>query len=475
MRKRLLLLPFALLASLAALPLVIACADTADSTPKHLKTLTTALQQLNLNVNNVVLNPLYKAKPDPTDPNKPGNLLANNLNMFKLLLNDSASATEDEELNQEALDGIFSVPSYEWNADGNGTTATTRIDFNFNYDVCDSANQTARPYLSSNKRAIIVPVLASLVDLRAGETILATKFWDFFSLQIQDVAQVDNNEDLGFNGLPGKRVVFSNLDAEAGLVRGEFLSIPNEIVDNYLDFQSILPSAYQMPVEYDLSTLRKWKDKTFTEVKSISGAISNPANQFFLTGNRAKEYSFSILDSAFDQKQWQYPRFNIRFQPANFSSISQTNAKLYGLVFSKKYTYIDKRFKFKRPSDSDISSEKSKNDSLASDLAKTVETSNLYLPVVNFTRDDVKTFGVDKIVEFFNKTKKQFLPAPAFTYTLLGDDQREIWFEITSARKEEGADEAIIVVDISLNVARKELKGAATFSKKFDTKNWKWI
>ena len=113
MRKRLLLLPFALLASLAALPLVIACADTADSTPKHLKTLTTALQQLNLNVNNVVLNPLYKVKPDPTDPNKPGNLLANNLNMFKLLLNDSASATEDEELNQEALDGIFSVPSYE--------------------------------------------------------------------------------------------------------------------------------------------------------------------------------------------------------------------------------------------------------------------------------------------------------------------------------------------------------------------------
>ena len=98
----------------------------------------------------------------------------------------------------------------------------------------------------------MIPVLTSLIDLKTNQ-VLATKFIDYFALQIRDSVLVNNNKDLGFNGLPGKQVVFTN-QLNGKIRHAEFQAIPNEIIDNYLDFQSIPESDFQIPVIYDFNS-----------------------------------------------------------------------------------------------------------------------------------------------------------------------------------------------------------------------------
>ena len=468
MKKKLTFLTFGSVIAFSALPfVVVSCANNSNQDAFYLEVLKNELNNFQPSIDKVILDDQYRQKDQQL------NLSANNVNMFKITLDDFNIKSTDEQISSQAsLDGIFHIKDHEFDfVDKPGEEGkqypTKKISFNFNYAMIDSEHQTRKPYLDQSKRAITMPVFAALTDLRTGE-VVATKYIDFFTLAIID-AKVDNNNDLGFNGLSGKRVYFENKDAKTS-----FQTLPNEIIDNYLDFQSIPANQFQVPVIYQFDS-QKWKNKTFSEVKSISSAISNPRNGVF----NQKEYSYSISDSGFDQKEWEFPRFYIEFKPANLSSINQSNATKYGLNFAKKYTYVDYRFKFKKPTESEITTEKSKNDSLASELTKAAETSNIFNPIVNFSRDDVKEFGVDKIVEFFNKSKTQFITPPGFTYTILADDQREIWFELLSARKEEGGDEAakegVIAIDIQLNVARDKLRGAATFTKKFDTASWKWV
>ena len=455
---------------------VVACSTTDNSEAQNLKLLEKELANYGVNINKVTLNEQYQSVKDDKN-NYQINLLANDVNMFKLTLNDQYSVTEESEQNKQSLSSIFKIKPHDFDfitvieGDKEEKHPQKQIDFSFNYDLIDSSEKAANPYLNDAKNAIIIPVLASLVDLKTG-TVLATKYLDFFALQILKTDEVDNNEDLGFNGLAGKRVYFENDQS-----RTWFQSIPDEIIDKYLEFQAIKEEKFQSPVVYDTSEINKWKNKTFAEVKSISGAIKNPVDAYFSSanGSDSKRYSYSIIDSAFDQYEWEFPRFNIRFQPADFGGIIQNHAKLYGLVFSKKYSYVDRRFKFRKPSESDISSEKSKNDTLAGEIVKKTENSNIFNPIVNFSRDDVKEFGVDKIVEFFNKSKTQFLAPPEFIYTVLDDDKREVWFELAEARKDEGEDSVVIAVDVKLNVGRKQLQGSSTFTKKFDTSSWRWV
>ena len=469
--------------SLSLSPLaIVACASTIDVDAQNLQLLLKqlALPELQPDVNKVILNPIYETPETNNGQSTTPNLVANDLNMFRLLLNDENSATEDDN-KVASLNSVFQIKpvdfAFETSGSDNQSVATKRIEFSFIYNnITDSTKTQAKPYLINNKKAIMIPVLTSLVDLKTNQ-VLATKFIDYFALQIRDNVLVNNNKDLGFNGLPGKQVVFTN-QLNGKIRHAEFQAIPNEIIDNYLDFQSIPESDFQIPVIYDFNS-NKWRNKTFAQVKTISGAIKNPLNKFFQTGTTGKEYSYSILDSGFDQNQWEYPRFVMRFQPANLTSITEANAKLYGLLLNKKYTYVDERFQFLKPTSSEISTEKSKNDTLASNLAKEAEDKSLYLPIVNFTRQDVQEFGVDKIIEFFNRNKQQFLPPEGFNLTILGDDQREIWFEIPAIRKNdteaEAGTESVIAVDVQLNVARKDLQGSATFTKKFDTSLWKWL
>ena len=202
-------------AILSVLPLtVVACSTTDNSEAQNLKLLEKELANYGANINKVTLNEQYQSVKDNKNAYQI-NLLANDVNMFKLTLNDQYSVTEESEQNKQSLSSIFKIKPHDFDfvtvieGDKEEKHPQKQIDFSFNYDLIDSSEKGAMPYLNDAKNAIIIPVLASLVDLKTG-TVLATKYLDFFALQILKTDQVDNNEDLGFNDLSGKRVYFEN-------------------------------------------------------------------------------------------------------------------------------------------------------------------------------------------------------------------------------------------------------------------------
>lgn len=392
------------------------------------------------------------------------NETANKINMFKILLNEDWKYDTKNEYN---INDVFIIKQDE---ELTFHDQNFKIDFSFDYIKADSFGNNSKPYLNSDKNSIIIPALITLTNNKTTKKV--SMFCDFFSLNIIDVNEVNNYIDLGYNGQKGKAILFENKD-----IKIKFQDIPNSMIDSYLDFNLIgkYPKYYAVEVRYPNSSnydFSKWKNKTFTEVKNLSNVIQSPNER--IINNRT--YSYNILESSFDQNQRQYARFTIEFKIKDQSNLILIEAnKQYGLIYYKKYTYVDRRWEFKLPSNEDIESFKGKNTTIATDLANEAKNIvNIFLPNVNFTPLDVNDKGIDEIISRFAKNKKEFTPASSFDYVILGDDIRKVWFEIESIEKalENSTDQ--IKVNIKLNVGEKDLQGSSNFSKIFNISTWKW-
>lgn len=395
------------------------------------------------------------------NPNLNGSNKTKNINLFKILLNEDWKYNNNEDI---VLDDVFNVDSNKLNK---LNIKGYNVLFEFEYSVQDSFGNVAKPYVSSNKEYIVVPVLLTIYDSSQGQSM--SKYIDLFSLKIVNTI-VNNMEDYGFNNTNGKTLVFNN-DKFNNV---QFQDIPNFIIDNYLTFNLIgTSSGLRRPVrypnpDYDFS---KWKNKTLSEVKALSNSIQSPLD--FRTKDML--FSYNLLDSYFDQNEPKYAGFNIEFRwkNENNNSLIDSASKHYGLIFYKRYSYVDTRWEFKLPNSNDIESAKNKNSSIASSIVDNLkEIDKLYLPIVNMSYNDVKQNGVENIIKRFDRNKNDFLPSKGFDYIVL-DDVRKIWFEIISLESVNDEKDKI-KVNISLNVGENKLKGSASFSKTFDTSIWKW-
>ena len=180
MKKKLTFLTFGSVIAFSALPfVVVSCANNSNQDAYYLDVLKNELNNFKPGIDKVILDDQYQQKDQQL------NLSANNVNMFKITLDDFNIKSTDEQLSSQAsLDGIFHIKDHEFDfvdkpGEENEKYPTKKISFNFNYAMIDSEHQTRKPYLDQSKRAITMPVFAALTDLRTGE-VVATKYIDFF-------------------------------------------------------------------------------------------------------------------------------------------------------------------------------------------------------------------------------------------------------------------------------------------------------
>lgn len=384
---------------------------------------------------------------------------ANQLNMFKILLNEHNNEPDNQDV---PLDFIFSVKEVE--------VANTEytLSFSFDYENKDTFNQLARPYLTSNKDAIVIPVKVLLLS-KKSKTILASKYVDIMLMRIIDT-KVNNLVDLGFNSTNGKALIFEN-KAFSGAKAIKFIDLPKMLADPYIDLNyEFNQKSAQSRVIYNKDNIEKWKGKSFEESKSISNSFINPPS--LITPNRT--YSYSIFESFFDQDNWNYPRFTLEFKLQNQNNLfNEEDVKKYGLIFYKRYSYVDFSYKFANPTKNEISSAIDRNNKLATELSTLFGSTNLKNPTVNFSTSILETHDIEKVVEWFNQNKNGFIAPQSYGYNVINGGFREINFEIEKIEVDPNQKD-IMSVTTRVKVGKKELQGTATYVKKFNTKTWKW-
>lgn len=378
-------------------------------------------------------------------------------NLFSILFNSQNTVNNDQSL---SLDQIFFKHPYKINSN-------LMISFSFDYTEMDSFGNLIKPYILNNeKNIIIVPVKIMLVDPKTN-FIKSSMYKDILSLSIID-KKVNNKNDLGFNGTSGKTIQFLNNKYNKPIT---FMEIPKQIIDLYLDLNFITTNNdnWRANVIFNNEKEQKWRNKSFEEAKNVSDSFKNP-NPY---QTRTYKYYYSIIESYFDQIDWNYPRFTIEFKP-KLLSLDNTLAEKYGLSLSKKYTYVDKTYKFENPTSTEINSAIERNNKISSSLSTIFGKTTLANPTIGFTTNQIQMYGVEEVVKWFSNNKNLIIPPKSYVYRILDDDIRNIDFEIEKISVSED-NSAIIDVTIKILVGNKrELKGSASYIKKFNTKTWKW-
>lgn len=380
-------------------------------------------------------------------------------NMFELLTNNSILNS-----NFQVKKDDFIKNNQKWS-----------IYFNFDYTIEPDFGKILKPRLTNQQNKIIIPVNIRIVN---DETFIsASTYIDLFTIDIIDTI-VNNKEDKGYNGQKGKTVQI-NYDKNKKI---NFLDVPNQIIEPYinlfLDFDK--KNLFKTPVIYEdilngkIST--RWKNKTLQEVYSLSNAIKAPLNLISDKSNPhglKNNYRYSIESVDFDQHEWKFARFKVKAEVLlNNSKIIKDASDKYQLDLFLNYSYIDKRWAFKLPNEDSIKKAISNNESIASKISSEANKNIFSLaPKVNISTLEAADKGVDKIVKRF-KSAKDFLPPQSFVYTILDDDKRNVFFEITNLSK---SNDDEIKIDIQVNVGSNRLIGKATYSKTFNIKLWKFV
>ena len=344
-------------------------------------------------------------------------------------------------------------------------TQTTYENYVVNYSfstVQDSFNQSLLPCIDTSKQSIVIPVLISLNDPTTNITV--SKYVNLFTLDIVDEI-VNSTTNTNYNGTQGKAIEFGGI---------QFQTVPKIMIENYLNLNLFSQSdVFMQTVRYNEENKNKWKNKTLTEVLAISNAIQSPNSQTDFYGN---EYNYTISSSTFWQDDFKYARFFIDVSLASKGDqqINEDAKEIYGLNFTKQYTYVDKRYAFACPSSSDISTFVSKNQTIATDLASQVNSSPyLYAPLVRISANEADRIGAQGIVDRFESAQDFVAPA-SFNYIVLDDDVRNVSFEITSLEVDD-SDENIVKINMILIVGTDKLKASSTFTKKFNIKTFKFV
>lgn len=379
-------------------------------------------------------------------------------NMFELLTNNSI-------LNSTFL---IKEDSYEKN------NQKFSIYYSFDYSIKPDFGTQLKPRLTDKQNKIIIPTNVRIVN---NETLVsASTYVDLFTMDILDVI-VNNKEDKGFNGQQGKTIQINLKNKNM-----QFLDIPNQIVNPYinmfLDFDK--KSLFQTPVIYEDmlngKISERWRNKTLQEVYNLNNSIKAPLNLIsdkYNPDGLRNDYKYSIESYGFDQTNWEYARFTVRAEvlTSDYKIIKDAKDK-YQLDLSLKYSYKDKRWKFKLPNEESIQKAISNNNSIASEISS-MATSNKFnlIPKVNLSPREAADKGVDNIVKRF-KTANDFLPPKSFTHTILSDDEREVSFEIKNLSPQ-GTNE--IKIEIQINVGSGKLIGKSSYSKTFNIETWQFV
>ncbi len=341
--------------------------------------------------------------------------------------------------------------------------------FAFNFDSIDSFGNHLVPTISENKSSIIIPVLIYFYD--SSNNIQATKYINLFTMDIKD-GIVNNPDHEQYDGVEGKKVVFKN-----SLVESDFETVPKQMVDQFLEFISFINSSQndyrKLPVyQYTNEDLEEWKGKTLSEVKTISNAITAPASTY----TKNNTYNYSIVNSYFYENDRKYASFvmKISLSSQNFPQMSDAKT-IYGFSFEKEYSIVDKRWAFKNPTESDIESYRSNNQTLMKPLLEEAKTNILlYTPSVLINPFVARDIGVEEIVKRFDRGVNDFGAPASFEYIASNEQVRKISFSIDSLESVE-EDSNVVKINIKMTIGEKDLAYSDTFSKEFNILSWKFV
>lgn len=351
------------------------------------------------------------------------------------------------------------------------------ISFDYGQEV-DSYNNFMEPTLNSNQNAIVVPALITYTkevskedkEEEKKEYITIQKYVELFTLKIQNNVLVNNSDDPEYNGTLGKAIEFQEI---------QFQAVPDLIIDKYLELNAFFKSpeskkevVYVQPETTEEKN--KWIDKTFNEVKNQSNTILSPTS--FQYGPSSKFIYKIDSSSTFDQNEQEYPRFINTIEPdfQNNNSLKTIGETTYKLSFTKKYTYVDRRYKFKLPNQSEIDSFVSKNNQIATDIATASNNSTiLNSPIINIPLWELKKETVDSLIKRFHNAR-DFSPSESYTYNVIGDDNRKISFKIIGLEKEE-TNENYLKINQEVLVGEGKLQGKATITKTLNIKTGEFV
>ena len=340
------------------------------------------------------------------------------------------------------------------------------LSIEFTYNIVDSYGETFEPLLSSNQKTINIPVLVWIYDKELKLSI--TKYINLFSLSIED-SIIDDSEIEDYYQNEAKKIVFKSFDNTTY----EFQSVPSLMIDKYLDFITIISSSkdWMKGPKYKSSSsdLEDWKGKTLSEVYSISGAISSPTD-FVWPQDTSYKFTYSISDAYFYDKDWNYGTFIMSFQLSsnNFGTLLNDAKTIYGLSFSKEYSFVSKQWSFASPSSSDISDYVDNNEKKLTTFIDEEVTNNimLYTPKFVWNNHIIKEWKVDEIIKAFNNGAKIFDAPRPIVYKLSNGQTRNIRFVIDSLSA--GDNENLIVVSVKAIIDNGKLEASKTYSKTFN-------
>lgn len=375
----------------------------------------------------------------------------NSINLFNIFNNETLIST------------IFTFDNSVFKIDEN-----YEMNVEFDFSTIDSWNENLTPTISLDNKRIIVPALISLYDFK--NNISVQKYINLFELYIEDTI-INDGINEKYEGTAGKKIVFSSFEKDI-----DFQAIPKDMIDKYLSFiKTSNKKSIQKPPIYQNKNdeLKEWKGKTLSEVMKISGAIEEPANYY----DETNQYSYSIVNSFFAGENREHAYFVMKFSlySKQYEELINDAKNLYELSFEKEYTVFVNSWEFAKPNESDINNYVENNKELMSPLIENAKTNSLtYKPIVLINKEFGKTLEVEQYIERFNKGVIDFKPPEGFEYISPNGQKREISFEIISLEALEGSEE-VVVINISMQIDKGDLKTSETFSRNYNKKLGKFV
>ncbi len=407
------------------------------------------------NSNNTIENQLLDLELKNTTKLK----ISNDLNLKKINLLDLGANNEQitnsgiDINNNEQLSNIFILPEPK--------VAET----NDEYGIFYSWDFTKKDIVSFDLDGNIYFEVNVNVGLRNSNKFITKS--KIFTINIEKTIIVENDSAEEPKELEASMYVYNGIDENNKNKKYEFQAIRQDIFEKSKNFNIDFYSKDSIINNRPVIIKENAANFSAIDAHSIERLIE-PPNRALVNNTR---YNFNIESADFDETNPRKGIYKIKVTPVNdnyFNSAAISYAKeKYNLSFSKIYYFFEPNIIFKNPTESNITTHKNKNSSIASEVGQRIESSSLaFMPVVK-NPGLIIGKNAEEILKINTETPGGIFVPPFFQRQYSIEPIKSISIDISSVTS---SSDALLTFSMLIKVGNSNFEMSKTVSKTINIK-----